>query len=467
MTLVTAATRFLWLPGLSGSYASAPDSVPLSFTGDHTWLCRVALDKWVPSAANVVVAKRSAVTAAGTTYAFYVTTTGLIAFIHSDGTTLTDTPTTRSSSAPTIADGAVLWILYSWRQSDGRIQYFTAPGSIADPAASDFTQLGSDRTGVTTAMQNTTDILELGSQVTGTSSRMSGKMYRAIAYDGVFSTSAFGGTKVFDEDFTTETEGATSVTEDSSNAATVTINGFARITPQWAMAPTAALVNSATDATSYDTPSWTPKPNRLYLVVVGFSVASGVAVEPSLSGNSITWGSRITRAVGGTTDGIVLFAALSGAAPTAGVLTADFAGVTQTGCELQVIEVDGADLTGTAAAAIIQSRAQDGTSTSPYSDTLASVPAASSRCFAALVLLSNTAITPRANWTELSDAGHATPAHRLETEWRGDVSEQTYSFSGWAGSVGIRTVACEIRPATLTLQPTPLMSGAVRRAAWW
>lgn len=214
----------------------------------------------------------------------------------------------------------------------------------------------------------------------------------------------------------------------------------------WGASAPAATVNTNVAATSFATASWTPTANRLLVAFVGFSIAAGTAVAPTLSGNGLTW-TFVRQGIGANPDGMAIYVALSTASPSTGALTIDFAGVNQTYCIAQVIEVDGADLSGTALAAIIQN---DGTSpaaqASPFSRSFASVPQVSSRVMAGYYLTLNTAMTPRANWTELFDAGNAVaPARELEVQWRSDVSEQTYSVSGWAGSVQFRAGAIEIK----------------------
>lgn len=220
----------------------------------------------------------------------------------------------------------------------------------------------------------------------------------------------------------------------------------------WGASAPAATVNTNIAATSFATASWTPTANRLLVVYVGFSIAAGTAVAPTLSGNGLTW-TFVRQGIGANPDGLAIYVALSTAAPSTGALTIDFAGVSQTYCIAQVIEIDGADISGTALAAIIQN---DGTSpaaqASPFSRSFASVPQVSSRVMAGYYLTLNTAMTPRANWTELFDAGNAAaPARELEIQWRSDVSEQTYSVSGWAGSVQFRAGAIEIKALTAPL----------------
>jgi hypothetical protein len=109
------------------------------------------------------------------------------------------------------------------------VQFFTAPGNLENPGASDFTQLGTDQSIAQTGIFDSNIAVEVGSIDAGLTAVLAGKVYRAMIYDGVFSTAAFGGTKQFDADFTTFVGATTSFTESSTNAATVTMQGKAFI----------------------------------------------------------------------------------------------------------------------------------------------------------------------------------------------------------------------------------------------
>lgn len=216
-----AVNGYVRLPGVASRYISAPDSAPLSITSDITVLVRLSMDDWTPSASSTVAAKYNGTTQRS--WFMFVDTAGKINFrLSSDGAAIV---TALSSVAPTIADGAALWVLASWRNSDDRCQFFTASGAIANPVASDFTQLGTDQSIAVTGIFNSTAAVEIGSTTDGTTVLNTGNFYRAMIYDGVFSTAAFAGTLQFDANLAAKTVGANTFTESSANAATVTING--------------------------------------------------------------------------------------------------------------------------------------------------------------------------------------------------------------------------------------------------
>ncbi|MCA1572820.1 MAG: hypothetical protein LC798_21510 [Chloroflexi bacterium] len=70
----------------------------------------------------------------------------------------------------------------TWRQSDGKVQFFTSTGGIT------WTQLGIDRTIAIASIFSGTSILELGSQLAGTSNPLSGNLYRAQVRNGIDGT---------------------------------------------------------------------------------------------------------------------------------------------------------------------------------------------------------------------------------------------------------------------------------------
>lgn len=203
---------YQYLPGTTGNYLSTPDSAALSITGDIDIRVRVALDDWTPSAVQYIVGKLDAGIRA---YGFAVLTTGILRFQFSqDGSA---NITADASVAPTVADGAPLWVRVTRRSSDGRVQFFTASGALTNPTAGDFTQLGTDISSTSGAIFDSTCQVYLGAHAAG--SLAAGKLYRAQIRNGL------DGTLVFDADLTSKTCGARTFTESSSNGATVTVNG--------------------------------------------------------------------------------------------------------------------------------------------------------------------------------------------------------------------------------------------------
>lgn len=212
LNAIGAANGFIYLPDASGNYASTPDSAALSITGDIDLRIKIALNDWTPSALGTFFGKQTSTSTR--TYRFDINTSGTLGLVlSSNGSTLTTA--TSSASAP-FANGIDGWVRATWRQSDGRVQFFTSSdGSI-------WTQLGTNQTIAIASIFDSAAALEVGA-IQGGSTRMPpGKLYRAQIRNNVLDD---GSGIVFDADFAAKPVGTNGFTESSSNAATVTING--------------------------------------------------------------------------------------------------------------------------------------------------------------------------------------------------------------------------------------------------
>lgn len=239
-----------------------------------------------------------------------------------------------------------------------------------------------------------------------------------------------------------------------------------------------STLNSATDATSYATGSWTPTNNRLFWLFVENSVTSGGAVRPTVTGNGLTW-EFVHEYYAGTNDGMALFVAMNvGSVGTVGTTTLNFGGVTQLGCEAMIVETDGSDLPLTLSSALNYVGFVGGggggsvvnTATMPtggLSPWAVQPLVADSRCIGAIVISANVALSASAPWTKLSDAGHNTPTRRMMTCWRSDAVDSSFTAT-WTGTVFDRALFVEIltRPR-LPAQAVNASVAAVQRAAAW
>ena len=211
-------TNYLYLPGVSGNYASAPDAAPLRITGDIDVRVKVAMDDWTPSTQMRLIARRQNLTS-NQSYDFSVGTDGRLSFfISSDGGGI-NIANFISSVATGITDGATQWVRATVDLDNGagasECYFYTSNDGIT------WTQLGSVRTApVFASIFAGTSILEIGSIVAGTNSPARGKFFRAQVLNGI------GGTVAFDANFETgiTTNLPTTFIESSANAATVTIN---------------------------------------------------------------------------------------------------------------------------------------------------------------------------------------------------------------------------------------------------
>ena len=212
-----------------------------------------------------------------------------------------------------------------------------------------------------------------------------------------------------------------------------------------------AGVSSATDASSYTTTaSWTPTAGQLVIVAVE-NALSGTPTTPTLSGNGLTWGTPIKSYLydsSGTQFRLSIFAALTGGSPSNGTVTADFGGVTQLAGSISVEEFDGADVSGTAADAIIQSVSGTANlSGTSESITLAALSDSSNASFGFFGHEANEATVQGSGYTLLNSDSHGSgPSSGIGTEYK--VPGSTTVDASWTTSVGKGGIALEIKAGT-------------------
>lgn len=208
-----AGTPYVYLPGVASNYLSVPDEAALNPSSLDVIVCAAA-DDWTPSGYQTIVGKRAA-TAIDFGYALQLQTgsTGLIELVV--GTSSTTVESKASTVAPTVADGAAMWIRATKNAATGDTTFFTSTGP-SDSVPTSWTQLGAVVPGTAAAVYNDTNILLIGNYATG-STLFAGKFYRAIIKNGI------DGTPVLDIDTSVITSGsATSFT--ALTGQTVTIN---------------------------------------------------------------------------------------------------------------------------------------------------------------------------------------------------------------------------------------------------
>jgi hypothetical protein len=209
----TTASGYMYLPGVSGNYASTPDAAALDITGDIDLRVKVGLDFWIGSS-GYLLTKYGA--SGNRSFGFgMLTNGGLYLNWTTGGTTLIEA----SGDTPTgITNGATKWVRATLDVNNGaggyEVKFYTSDNG------SSWTQLGSTITGgSTTSIYSGSAPVEVGG-VNGGTSPSRGKFYRAQILNGI------GGTTVFDANFETAMTSQTvaSFTESSTNSATVTIN---------------------------------------------------------------------------------------------------------------------------------------------------------------------------------------------------------------------------------------------------
>lgn len=203
------------LPGSSGNYLSTPDSAAVSVTDTFDVQVCVALTDWDGSNQSLL----SKWTAAGNNKSWYflADSSGFLVFgVTDDGASAETTAVT----TPAFTDGTIQWLRVTF---NGGAANFYQGGS--DPETPSWTQIGTEQTFSThVAVSDEDSVLEIGSINAGTAYNAAGSIYRARLYDDLTES-----TTVFDADMrslsvASGSDGET-FTEDSSNAATVTIHG--------------------------------------------------------------------------------------------------------------------------------------------------------------------------------------------------------------------------------------------------
>lgn len=219
----------------------------------------------------------------------------------------------------------------------------------------------------------------------------------------------------------------------------------------------AGAVNSA-DLASYPTASVTPTANACVLVAVANRISvstNGGPNTPTLTGNGLTYVQILSRTSattsgGSSTSRITLFRAM-GAAPTAGAITIDLAGQTQTHAAWDVTEFTGADTSGTSCSGgIVQSNSTNyaispSGAVSPATVTLGSAPASANNITYAWVRTSaNNADTVGAGFTQLFQGGDTIDGARFLAEYKlnAQTASATFPNAQWIiGAVEVRAAA--------------------------
>lgn len=210
-----SAVNALVLNGVAGNYASSPDAPQLDIVGDIDLRAWVALNDWTPSSAQTLLSKYIT-TADQRSWYLVILTDGTVNFRNTTLGTAASAVDYISTAATGFSDFAQRWVRVTLDVDNG------AGGKTATFYTSEdgnsWVQLGAGvTTAGTTSIFNSSAAVEIGSN-NGGGSPSSGRILRAQIYNSI------AGTLAFDANFTTQSKLATSFTESSVNAATVTIN---------------------------------------------------------------------------------------------------------------------------------------------------------------------------------------------------------------------------------------------------
>jgi hypothetical protein len=203
-------------------------------------------------------------------------------------------------------------------------------------------------------------------------------------------------------------------------------------------------INSNTDASSYLNTSWTPPTTGIIVVFVITRLSSGLPVQPTMSGNSLTW--TVIKSEPQGSERLTMFAAKAAGATT-GQTTISFSSETQQCCTAEFCQITGAYEGGTIAQAFVQTPANGSGSGTTGTVNLSAGANSNNRPISCFYHRENEVTTPRTNWTELDDLSGTSPIRGLETQWRSDAFETT-STATWATGSRWIGIAAEIKIAS-------------------
>jgi hypothetical protein len=209
--LTPESNGYVYLPGVFGNFLSVPDEAALDITGDIDLQARVTFDETTADVNYGIISKSDIGSNRSFEWRFIGGIYGLTIEVSSNGSSVTQVD---SRSTLPYGNGVPHWVRVTWRASDGRVQFFTAPDQLSPPSS--WTQLGTNKTAAVGSLYAGTANVYVGARYTVTSP-MSGRMYRAIIKNGI------DGTTVLDIDTNSITSAsATSFT--AVTGQTVSIN---------------------------------------------------------------------------------------------------------------------------------------------------------------------------------------------------------------------------------------------------
>jgi len=184
---------YLYCSGVSGNCALVPDESALDVSGDLTIEIDVTVSAIAPQNPESLLSKYNTTTG-NRSYDLALQTDGKISLvISSDGSfqPSNSSISTNSLTSQGIVDGQRITIKATWRQSDGRVQFFYKT------RGGDFTQLGINVTANAGSIYNSNTDVNIGAKNQGTSAMAKAAIHSAKIYASINDTN-----KVLDADFT-------------------------------------------------------------------------------------------------------------------------------------------------------------------------------------------------------------------------------------------------------------------------
>lgn len=198
---------------------TVPDSAALDVS-DLEITARLSLNDWTAATNQAIVAKWDN-TGPQRSYIWFIATNGRPTINYDIGGVTQ--PALDAGAAYPFADGQTYWVRVRRIAATGVWRFYWAADSETEPTV--WTNVGGDRAGTAGVLNNSTALTTIGAFNNAAGGYMAqGRMYRAIIRNA-----NTGGTKVLDADFTRQLQFASTFTEGSSQLATVTTQGAARI----------------------------------------------------------------------------------------------------------------------------------------------------------------------------------------------------------------------------------------------
>jgi hypothetical protein len=204
---------YQYLPGVSGNYVSASSTVAVPSGAALTLDACITL---ISSTNIYSLVGRWGTGGATWSYLLQFSNNSLALNIATGGGINTHANLSTTIASAGYSVGQKVWVRASWNGTQA--MFYTSPDG------STWTQLGATQAlSCGTPDAATGQVLEIGSNGTGTANLFPGNFYEARIYNSALGSGS--GTAVFDANFATKAVGNNTFTESSSNAATVTING--------------------------------------------------------------------------------------------------------------------------------------------------------------------------------------------------------------------------------------------------
>ncbi len=242
-------------------------------------------------------------------------------------------------------------------------------------------------------------------------------------------------------------------------------------------APSAALLDgfsNGTDLSAYTSPNTkTPDPNRLLVAFIGGRRgSSSLPPDPILSGYGLTWSKLTVASFIGTSSTVsrrwtYVYVAKTGSSPTADRFSVSFGGTVVQGVGVLVVQIDGADLSGSALGAFgtpASASTGAGVTGTSLTVTLGSAPAPTSAVIAAFHRdASGTSIVPGPQFTELGEIAQLSPNSDYNVQFDGSSPGPTAN-ANFPSSV-VMGVAVEVKGKGVTNAAPVVDSVAIDQAA--